>query len=203
MEPFQKLTGIAAPFDEANVDTNQLCPTRFNKVPIDDPTYPRILFHDRRFNSDGSEKTDFILNREPYREAKIIVADRNWGGGSSRESAVYALMAFGIRSVIASGFGDIHFNNSLKNGLLPVRLPGKEVINLRAQLHERIGSEISIDLESQTVIGPDGGERLFEISPVSKKCLLLGLDDIGRTLQRNDKIGEFKERYFKEFPFLS
>jgi 3-isopropylmalate/(R)-2-methylmalate dehydratase small subunit len=202
MEPFRKLTGIALPFDEANVDTNQLCPTRFNKVPIDDPTYPTILFHDRRFHPDGSEKPDFILNREPYREAKIIVADRNWGGGSSRESAVYALMAFGIRSVIASGFGDIHFNNSLKNGLLPVRLPGETVVHLRAQLHDDPGSEISVDLESQTVTGPDGAEYFFDIPPISKKCLLLGLDDIGRTQNHNDEIGEFKKRYFEEVSFL-
>ena len=202
MEPFQNLTGIAVPFDEANVDTNQLCPTRFNKVPIDDPTYPRILFHDRRFHPDGSEKPDFILNREPYRESKIIVADRNWGGGSSRESAVYALMAFGIRSVIASGFGDIHFNNCLKNGLLPVRLPADEVAGLRSQLHERPGAEISIDLEAQTVTGPDGAEYSFEIPPVSKRCLLLGLDDIGRTKLWKKEIVEFKRRYFEEVPFL-
>ena len=105
MESFTTFTAIAVPIDEANVDTNQLCPTRFNKVPVGDGDYWKILMHDRRFNPDGSEKPDFILNREPYRKAGIVVSDRNWGGGSSRESAVYSLKAFGIRSVIASSFG--------------------------------------------------------------------------------------------------
>jgi 3-isopropylmalate/(R)-2-methylmalate dehydratase small subunit len=126
---------IAAPIDEPNVDTNQLCPTRFNKVPRG-PEYARVLFHDRRFEADGREK-DFVLNREPYRHARIIVADRNWGIGSSRESAVYALFEFGIRCVIASSFGDIHANNCYKNGLLPVTLADAEVADIRGQLHAK------------------------------------------------------------------
>ena len=123
MEPFRVLEAVAVPIDEVNVDTNQLCPTRFNKVPRG-PAYERILFHDRRFNADGNENPDFILNREPYRHARIIVAERNFGCGSSRESAVYALQAFGVRSVIAPSFGDIFASNCLKNGLLPVRVAG-------------------------------------------------------------------------------
>ena len=136
MQAFSKLTAAAVPIDEPNIDTNQLCPTRFNKMPIGDPDYPKILFHDQRFNPDGSEKPDFILNQEAYRNAEIIVADRNWGGGSSRETAVYALMAYGIRCVIASGFGDIHRNNCLKNGVLPVILPNETCIALFASCRE-------------------------------------------------------------------
>ena len=129
MQPFTKLTAIAVPLDEPNIDTNQLCPTRFNKVPRG-PKYAQVLFHDLRFNADGSEQ-DFILNREPYRSAGIVVADRNFGCGSSRESAVYALYEFGIRCVIAPSFGDIFANNSCKNGLLPVVLPDAAAAAIR------------------------------------------------------------------------
>ena len=141
MTPFTKLTAIAAPIDEPNIDTNQLCPTRFNKVPRG-PKHAQILFHDLRFQADGTEK-DFLLNREPYRKAQIIVADRNWGSGSSRESAVYALYEFGIRCVIASSFADIHLNNCYKNGLLPVVLGETECEAIRKQLRETPGATIS------------------------------------------------------------
>ena len=129
MEPFSILSGVAVPLDEANLDTNQLCPSRFNKVPKG-PRYAQILLHDRRFNADGSEKPDYILNQEQYRHAVIAVAARNFGVGSSRETAVFGLIGFGIRCVIAPNFGDIFFNNSLKNGLLPVRLPAATVETL-------------------------------------------------------------------------
>src|SRR3954471_13849422 len=161
MRPFTTLTAIAAPLDEANIDTNQLCPTRFNKVPRG-PKYAQVLFHDRRFNADGSEK-EFLLNVEPFRSAAIIVADRNWGCGSSRESAVYALYEFGIRCVIAPSFGDIHANNCSKNGLLPVTLPQEAVVELRRQLHEKPGTTISVDLAQQTVTGPGGKHYHFDI----------------------------------------
>src|SRR3982751_3205277 len=159
MQPFTTLTAIAAPIDEPNVDTNQLCPTRFNKVPRG-AKYARVLFHDRRFEADGTEK-DFILNRAPYRSARIIVADRNWGCGSSRESAVYALYEFGIRSVIASSFGDIHANNCYKNGLLPVTLPDAQLADIRAQLHANPGASVSVDLYQQTVTDPSGKVHRF------------------------------------------
>jgi 3-isopropylmalate/(R)-2-methylmalate dehydratase small subunit len=200
MKPFTKLTGIAAPIDEPNVDTNQLCPTRFNKVPRG-PKYAQILFHDRRFDADGREK-DFILNREPYREAKIIVADRNWGTGSSRESAVYALYEFGIRCVIASSFGDIHANNCYRNGLLPVVLTDAEVTALRRALHERPGSTITVDLAAQTVTDPAGVAHRFEIHPVRKKCLLEGLDDIARTHEYGERFAMFEDLYRDERPWL-
>ncbi|MFL2668390.1 MAG: 3-isopropylmalate dehydratase small subunit [Alphaproteobacteria bacterium] len=123
MKSFTKLTAVACPFDEINVDTNQLCPTRFNKLPVGDPYLQKVMFHDQRYTHDGKKRnTDFIFNRAPYTKAEIIVADRNWGIGSSRESAVYAMAAFGIKSVIAVSFGDIHYNNMTKNGLCPIRL---------------------------------------------------------------------------------
>ena len=203
MQPFTTLTAVAVPFDQANIDTNQLCPTRFNKVPIGDPEYPKILFHDQRFNPDGSEKPDFILNKEPYRHAQIIVADRNWGGGSSRESAVYALQAFGIRAVVASSFGDIHRNNCLKNGVLPAQLPNETCELLRKQLHANVGAEIAIDLAAQTVTGPDGVVHRFDIAAVPKMCLLQGLDDVGRTEQHRAEIDTFRTKYRRALPFLA
>ena len=142
MDVFTKLTAIAAPIDEANVDTNQICPTRFNKVPRG-PKHAQILFHDRRFDAEGKEK-DFVLNRDPYRHAQIIVADKNWGCGSSRESAVYALYEFGIRSVIASSFADIHASNCGKNGLLPVVLSQDDVVAIRRQLHAQPGATVTV-----------------------------------------------------------
>lgn len=200
MEPFTNITAIAAPIDEPNVDTNQLCPTRFNKVPRG-PKHAQILFHDRRFDVDGKEK-DFILDREPYRGAQIIVADRNWGCGSSRESAVYALYEFGIRSVIASSFGDIHASNCCKNGLLPVVLEQDEVVAIRRQLHARPGAMVTVDLAAQTVTDPAGKVYRFDLHPVRKKCLLEGLDDVSRTRQYTERFEIFEESYRRERPWL-
>src|SRR5579863_1781330 len=166
MEAFTVWSGIAVPFDETNLDTNQLCPTRFNKVPRG-PRFAQILLHDRRFNADGSEKADYILNQEPYRHAVIAVAGRNFGVGSSRETAVFGLIGFGIRSVIAPNFGDIFFNNSLKNGLLPVRLPATSVDALMRQLLDRRGALLTVNLPDQAVTGPDGKIHRFEIEPLS------------------------------------
>jgi 3-isopropylmalate/(R)-2-methylmalate dehydratase small subunit len=200
MQAFTQLTGIAVPIDEPNVDTNQLCPTRFNKVPRG-PGHAKILFHDRRFNLDGTEK-EHILNVDPFNRAQIVVADRNWGCGSSRESAVYALYEFGIRCVIASSFGDIHANNCAKNGLLPVVLPQADVVELRRQLRDSPGATISVDLAAQSVTGPDGHRYGFDIHPVRKKCLLEGLDDIARTEQYDDKTAAFEAAYKAEHPWL-
>ncbi len=200
MQPFTTLTAIAAPIDEPNVDTNQICPTRFNKVPRG-PKYAEVLFHDRRFDADGREK-DFILNREPYRKAQIIVADRNWGTGSSRESAVYALYEFGIRCVIASSFGDIHANNCYRNGLLPVVLSEDTVFRIRGKLHERTGATITVDLAAQTVTDPAGVVHPFAIHAVRRKCLLEGLDDIARTHQYSERFAMFEDVYRAERPWL-
>lgn len=202
MEPFSTLSGIAVPLDEANLDTNQLCPTRFNKVPRG-PRFAQILLHDRRFNADGSEKPDYILNQEPYRHAVIAVAGRNFGVGSSRETAVFGLIGFGIRSVIAPNFGDIFFNNSLKNGLLPVRLPAAAVENLMRQLLAQRGAKMSVNLPDQTVTGPDGGINRFEIEPLSKHRLLRGLDEIAHTLEYGETIRRFEQSHRKMFPWLN
>ncbi len=202
MEPFSTLTGIAVPFDEANLDTNQLCPTRFNKVPRG-PRFAQILLHDRRFNADGSENPDYILNQEPYRHAVIAVAGRNFGVGSSRETAVFGLIGFGIRSVIAPNFGDIFFNNSLKNGMLPVRLPAATVETLMRQLLAQRGAEMTVDLLNQSVTGPDGAKYHFDIEPLSKRRLLRGLDEIAHTLEYGQAIKRFEQGHAKSFPWLA
>jgi len=201
MDAFSTLSGIAVPLDEANLDTNQLCPTRFNKVPKG-PRFAEILLHDRRFNADGSEKPDYILNQEPYRRAVIAVAGRNFGVGSSRETAVFGLMGFGIRSVIAPNFGDIFFNNSLKNGLLPVRLPIGQVETLMRQLLAQRGAQLTVDLPNQAVTGPDGTIYKFEIEPLSRTRLLRGLDEIAHTQQYRDAISRFEESQKVSFPWL-
>jgi len=201
MEAFTVWSGIAVPFDETNLDTNQLCPTRFNKVPRG-PRFWEILLHDRRFNADGSEKPDYILNQEPYRHAVIAVAGRNFGVGSSRETAVFGLMGFGIRSVIAPNFGDIFYNNSLKNGVLPVRLPPVTVDLLLRQLLAQRGAQMTVDLSNQTVTGPDGALHRFEIAPLSKKRLLRGLDEIAHTQEYGGAIKRFEERHANDQPWL-
>jgi 3-isopropylmalate/(R)-2-methylmalate dehydratase small subunit len=201
MQPFVTLSGVAVPLDEANLDTNQLCPTRFNKVPKG-PRFAQILLHDRRFNSDGSEKPDYILNQDPYRRAMIAVAGRNFGVGSSRETAVFGLIYFGIRSVIAPSFGDIFFNNSLRNGLLPVRLPAATVDMLMRQLLDRRGAQLTIDLHNQTVTDPDGKIHHFEIEPLSKRRLLKGLDEIAHTKEYSSAIRQFEDGQRKSFPWL-
>ncbi len=201
MEPFLTLSGIAVPLNEANLDTNQLCPSRFNKVPRG-PRFAKILLHDRRFNADGSEKSEHILNQEPYRHAVIAVAGRNFGVGSSRETAVFGLITFGIRSVIAPNFGDIFFNNSLKNGLLPVRLPTSTVEMLMAQLLAERGAQMTVDLPNQSVTGPDGQIHRFEMAPLSKKRLMRGLDEIAHTQEYSESIKRFERAQAKAFPWL-
>jgi 3-isopropylmalate/(R)-2-methylmalate dehydratase small subunit len=201
MEPFCILSGIAVPLDEANLDTNQLCPTRFNKVPKG-PRFAEILLHDRRFNADDSEKPDYILNQEPYRRAVIAVAGRNFGIGSSRETAVFGLISFGIRCVIAPNFGDIFFNNALKNGLLPVRLPAETVDTLMQQLLKQRGAQLSVDLPNQLVTRPDGEIHRFEIEPLSKHRLFRGLDEIAHTQEYRSAIRRFEEEQKKSFPWL-
>ena len=201
MEPFSVLSGIAVPLDEANLDTNQICPTRFNKVPKG-PRFAQILFHDRRFNADGSEKPDYILNQGPYRHAVIAVAGRNFGVGSSRETAVFGLISFGIRSVIAPNFGDIFFNNSLKNGLLPVRLPAATVDTLIRQLLGQRGARLTVDLPNQAVTGPDGKIHRFDIEPLSKRRLIRGMDEIAHTQKYNSAIRQFEQEQKESFPWL-
>jgi 3-isopropylmalate/(R)-2-methylmalate dehydratase small subunit len=201
MDKFTIFKAVAVPFDQANIDTNQLCPTRFNKVEKG-PRYARVLFHDLRFDADGAEKPDFILNQAPYRGAGIFVAERNFGCGSSRESAVYALKTFGIRAVIAPSFGDIFFNNCLKNSVVPVVLDADTCAAIRAELHARLGAEITVDLERQIVADVAGREHAFRIHPLRRRCLLEGLDDIALTGEFRDEMQRFETAYRHEFPWL-
>ncbi|HAA67460.1 MAG TPA: 3-isopropylmalate dehydratase small subunit [Acidimicrobiaceae bacterium] len=194
MEPFKTFTSVAVPIDIANCDTDQIIPARFLRRGKGDPEYPRFLFHDLRFNEDGSEK-DFVYNKAPYCEARIVVADVNWGCGSSRENAVTALDANDIRSVIAPSIADIHYNNCIKNGVLPIRLPEGSCTKLREQLRENPGAEVAIDLETQSITGPDQSTYSFEIDAFDKHRLLNGLDDVGLTLEFDDKIDAFKAEY--------
>lgn len=194
MEPFTSFKAIAVPIDIPNCDTDQIIPVRFVRMAQDDPDYPKFFLHDLRFNEDGSEK-DFIFNTPPFNEAKILVTDVNWGCGSSRENAVYTMAANGIRSVIAPSIADIHYNNCKKNGVVPVVLDEAICNEMRQQLHAAPGTEISVDLESQSVTGPDGATHSFDIDPFDKHRLLKGLDDISLTLEYEENIKKFEARH--------
>ena len=194
MEPFTSFKAIAVPIDIPNCDTDQIIPVRFVRMAQDDPDYPKFFLHDLRFNEDGSEK-DFIFNTPPFNEAKILVTDVNWGCGSSRENAVYTMAANGIRSVIAPSIADIHYNNCKKNGVVPVVLDEAVCNEMRQQLHAAPGTEISVDLESQSVTGPDGATHSFDIDPFDKHRLLKGLDDISLTLEYEEDIKKFEARH--------
>ncbi|MBR83216.1 MAG: 3-isopropylmalate dehydratase small subunit [Magnetovibrio sp.] len=194
MEPFKTLASVAVPIDIANCDTDQIIPARFLRRGKDDPEYPRFLFHDLRFNEDGSEK-DFVYNKAPYCEGRILVADVNWGCGSSRENAVTALVANDIRSIIAPSIADIHYNNCIKNGVLPIRLTEESCAKLRKQLREHPGAEVAIDLETQSVTGPNRSMYSFDLDSFDKYRLLNGLDDVGLTLELDNKIDAFRAQY--------
>ncbi|MEC7538070.1 MAG: 3-isopropylmalate dehydratase small subunit [Pseudomonadota bacterium] len=194
MEPFTSFKAIAVPIDIPNCDTDQIIPVRFVRMAQDDPDYPKFFLHDLRFNEDGSEK-NFIFNTPPFNEAKILVTDVNWGCGSSRENAVYTMAANGIRSVIAPSIADIHYNNCKKNGVVPVVLDEAVCNEMRQQLHAAPGTEISVDLESQSVTGPDGATHSFDIDPFDKHRLLKGLDDISLTLEYEEDIKKFEARH--------
>jgi 3-isopropylmalate/(R)-2-methylmalate dehydratase small subunit len=195
MTPFTVLEGVAAPLDKSKVDTDQILPARFLRRPRKEG-YAQFLFRDWR------DDPDFILNQAAFREARILVADRNFGGGSSREQAPWGLTDYGIRCVIASDFGDIFYFNSLKSGLLPVALDIALCIKLREQLHARPGATMRVDLPNQTVTGPDGAAYLFKIDAFRKRCLLEGLDDIGLTLQNDAAISAFEKSYRQRFEWL-
>jgi 3-isopropylmalate/(R)-2-methylmalate dehydratase small subunit len=197
MEPFTRFTAVAVPMDRDNIDTDQILPARFLMMPRD-ARYRTYVFRDLRIDRDDNEVADFVLNRPAFREARIIVARHNFGCGSSREGAVFTLVDAGFRSVIASSFGDIFYNNSFNNGLLPVVLPENQVAGLRAALHARPGAEITVDLEAQTVIAPDGTALPFEIDPHRRYRLLNGLDAVGYTLQFANEIDAFVSDYERE-----
>ena len=201
MEPFKTFASVGVPIDIANCDTDQIIPARFLRRGKDDPEYPKFLFHDLRFEEDGSEK-DFVVNKEPFRHGGIFVADINWGCGSSRENAAHALDKNGIRCVIAPSFGDIHYTNCVKNGILPIRLSSEDCETLRRQLWKNPGSEIAIDLNEQSVTGPDQKNYMFEINPFDKHRLLKGLDEIGLTMQYANEISFFEAAHRSSSPWL-
>jgi len=201
MEPFTILTGIAAPFDRPNVDTDQIMPARYMRRPRKEG-FQDFLFRDMRFDDAGKEIPDFVLNQAAYRRARILIADRNFGGGSSREQAAWSLSDFGIRCVIAADFGDIFYLNSLKVGLLPVQLDIELCSALRKQIHAHPGVLMRIDLPQQLVIAPDGTSHAFRIDPFNKHRLLEGLDDIGYTLKHEAAISTFEQTYRERFSWL-
>jgi 3-isopropylmalate/(R)-2-methylmalate dehydratase small subunit len=201
MEPFKPLDAVAAPLAVPNIDTDQIIPARFLWRKRGDG-WGHLLFHDLRFDGDGAPQSEFVLNRPECREARIVVADRNFGCGSSREHAVWALYDYGIRAVIAPSFGDIFFNNSLQNGLLPVVLPASATEAFIAWLERQPGTHIAVDLEAQRVTGPDGSLHHFEIDPFRKQCLLDGLDEMAFTLSLNDAIDAFEKTYERKVSWL-
>ncbi|NGM21173.1 3-isopropylmalate dehydratase small subunit [Roseomonas stagni] len=174
-----------------NVDTDQIMPARFMRRPRDE-RYVAYGFHDLRFTPEGATRPDFILNQPPFNQAGILVASRNFGVGSSREAAVYALLAMGYRAVVAESFGDIFFSNALKNGLLPVKLPESTVNALRGAVAAAPGATITVDLQRQILTAPDGAEHGFTVPPFARDCLLRGLDEIGLTLTLADDIAAYE-----------
>jgi 3-isopropylmalate/(R)-2-methylmalate dehydratase small subunit len=201
MDKFTTLDGIAAPLPMINVDTDKIIPKQFLKT-IKRTGLGKALFDEMRYKNDGSENPDFILNKPAYRQAKVLVAGENFGCGSSREHAPWALLDFGIRCVIASSFADIFYNNCFKNGILPIKLPQEVVDELMDDARKGANARLSIDLEKQTITRPDGGVVKFEIDGFRKHCLLNGLDDVGLTLQKAPAIGSFEEKNKLSQPWL-
>jgi 3-isopropylmalate/(R)-2-methylmalate dehydratase small subunit len=184
-----------------NVDTDMIIPKQYLKT-IHRTGLGKALFDELRHNSDGSEKPDFVLNKPAYRKAKILVAGDNFGCGSSREHAPWALLDFGIRCVIAPGFADIFYGNCFKNGILPIKLPQEMVDKLLDDAERGANAVISIDLEKQEIRGPDGGMIKFEVDEFRKQCLLNGWDDIGLTMRAEDKIATFEKQQHVQAPWL-
>ena len=195
MQAFTKLTGIAAPLPKANVDTDQIIPARFLKS-ISRLGFGKNLFANFRFKEDGTENPDFVLNQEPYRKAEVLIAFENFGCGSSREHAVWAIYDGGFRAVIAPSFGDIFFNNALKNGLLPIRLSEANVSHLFSLTQQDAGLKVMIDLLAQTVVANSVFKASFEIDKFSKQCFLEGLDELGYTLSLIPQIEAFEKKRF-------
>ncbi len=201
MEPFTLVSSVAAVVAMPNLDTDRIVPARYLHNPRS-AGYGQFLFHDLRFDSDGQERPDFVLNQLSHRKARILIADANFGCGSSRESAVWALHGFGIRVVIASSFGDIFFENCFKNGLLPVALPEPDLLRLRACVAAQPLALVQVDLERQRVETASGESFDFAIEPFRREILLLGLDDIGVTLQHAASIDAFEKRRATQLPWL-
>ena len=197
MEKFTQLTGIAAPLDIINVDTDMIIPKQFLKT-IQRSGLGKNLFDEMRYTPDGDEIANFVLNQAAYREAQILVAGDNFGCGSSREHAPWALLDFGIRCIIAPSFADIFYNNCFKNGILPIVLPQADVDKLMDDAKRGANATLSVDLDAQTIQGPDGGTISFEVDAFRKTCLMEGLDDIGLTLQKGTAIDAYEAKLAAE-----
>lgn len=193
MEKFDTLTGVAAPLPFINIDTDMIIPKQFLKT-IKRTGLGSSLFYEMRFNDDGTENEDFVLNKPAYRDAKVIVAGDNFGCGSSREHAPWALLDFGVRCVISTSFADIFYNNCFKNGILPIKVNQEDLDKLMDDAERGSNATLTVDLESQEVRGPDGGTIKFELDPFKKHCLLNGLDDIGLTMEKSAKIDAFEAK---------
>ncbi len=201
MDKFTTLTGIAAPLPLINIDTDMIIPKQFLKT-IKRSGLGVNLFDEMRYDDEGEEIADFVLNQPAYREAEILVAGDNFGCGSSREHAPWALLDFGIRCVIAPSFADIFYNNCFKNGILPIALPQEQVDVLMKDAEKGANARISVDLEAQTVTASDGEVFRFEVDAFKKHCLLNGLDDIGLTLEKSAAIDSFEAKAAAERPWV-
>ena len=202
MDKFTKLTAVAAPLPMINVDTDRIIPKQFLKT-IKRTGLSKGLFYDLRHDEDGTPKPGFVLDQPAYKDAKILVAGENFGCGSSREHAPWALLDAGIRCVIAPSFGDIFYNNCFKNGILPIVLPQEQVDLLMDDAKRGANAIVTVDLEKQEITGPDGGTVHFDVDPFRKHCLINGLDDIGLTLQKADKIDAYEARQRQGEPWLA
>jgi 3-isopropylmalate/(R)-2-methylmalate dehydratase small subunit len=193
MQKFDTLTGVAAPLEIMNVDTDMIIPKQYLKT-IARTGLGKGLFSEMRYREDGSENPDFVLNKSAYRNAKILIAGDNFGCGSSREHAPWALLDFGLRCIISTSFADIFYNNCFKNGILPIKVSQAELEKLMDDAERGANAVMTIDLQAQEIRGPDGGVIAFEIDSFRKHCLLEGLDEIGLTLQQADKIADYERR---------
>ena len=202
MDKFTQLTGVAAPMPEINIDTDRIIPKNYLKT-IKRTGLGKAAFAEVRYDESGKENPDFVLNKPAYRKAQILVTGENFGCGSSREHAPWALLDFGVRCVIASSFADIFFNNCFKNGILPIKLPQEEVDKLMLDAENGANATLTVDLEKQEIRRPDGGVITFDIDPFRKHCLLNGLDDIGLTLQHEKQISDYESRLNSEKPWLA
>ena len=201
MDKFTTLEGVAAPMKMINIDTDMVIPKQYLKT-IKRTGLGKGLFSEMRYRDDGSENPDFVLNRPAYRNAKIIVAGDNFGCGSSREHAPWALMDFGIKCVISTSFGDIFYNNCFKNGVLPIRVSKHDLAKLMDDAERGANATISVDLAKQEIRGPDGGVVHFDVDPFKKHCLLNGLDEIGLTLEKAPKIASFEKNAAAARPWV-
>ena len=201
MEKFYKLNGIAAPLDILNIDTDMIIPKQFLKT-IKRSGLGKNLFDEMRYSTDGKEIKDFVLNKKPWNEAKIIIAGDNFGCGSSREHAPWALLDFGIKCLISTNFADIFYNNCFKNGILPLKVTEDQRQALLADAKDEENPVLEIDLPNQIIKRPNGVSIKFDLDPFRKECLLEGLDDISLTLAKKDKIQEYENVRNESFPWL-